>query len=179
MISTNDTTIIAMLSKYPNMPSEEADDYISKIENEENIMLCYAVIGRISRSELSEEAQQTYDEFQNWSQQRTQRVREEQWNARKRREETQLGLNMNRLFEKGMIGEETLLLYGISGTLPDRNVYFGMSPEEKQNLWEEKMLNRFGPNWKDRFSENTLRLSIFNSKRLNCKKKVDWKHEGF
>ena len=39
LISTNDTTILSMLSRYPDMPEDEADGYISKIEHEENIEL--------------------------------------------------------------------------------------------------------------------------------------------
>ena len=29
-----------MLSRYPDMPEDEADGYISKIEHEENIEIC-------------------------------------------------------------------------------------------------------------------------------------------
>ena len=52
MTSTIDTTILTMLSRYPDIPRSEADEYINQIEHEENIPLCHAVIGRIDPEEL-------------------------------------------------------------------------------------------------------------------------------
>jgi hypothetical protein len=53
-----------------------------------------------------------------------------------------------------------------------------MSPEEKERLWAERMENRFGPNWVDRFDRRTTRLPIFpKNRRLHTT--FDWRLEGF
>lgn len=176
MISANDTTILAMLSRYPDMPAEEANRYIDKIEHEENIPICHAVLGRISKEELSEDAKLTFEEFSLWSERRTRRVREEQWTARRRQKETNLALKMNLLHQRGIINDETLLLYGISGELPERGMYMSLTQEEKQAIWEERMENRFGPNWRNRFSNLRVRIFDFNKKEYN---KINWNKDGF
>lgn len=189
MISTNDTTILSMLSRYPDMPEDEADGYISKIEHEENIEICYAVIGRTSREQLTAGAKNIFDEFYNWSHVRTQRIRDEQLTARRRQQETRLALRMNELHKQGVISDELMIIYGISGDLPDYKTYVEMTQEEKQSVWEEKMENRLGLNWRQRFpnmiSQNTRTAprqmnSFF---RINRKKiaynKINWLKEGF
>ena len=176
LISTNDTTILAMLSRYPNMPKEEADEYISKIEHEENIPICHAVLGRIEKEQLPEESRVVFEEFSLWSQRRTQRIREEQWTTRRRQKETNLSLKMNDLHRRGIINEEILVLYGISGDLPERNMYMSLTQEEKQALWEERMESRFGPNWRNRFSNLGLRLFTHDKKEFS---KFSWIKDGF
>ncbi len=176
LISANDTTILAMLSRYPNMPPEEADCYISKIENEENIPICHAVLGRITKEQLSDDAKRTFEEFSLWSERRTRRTREEQWTARRRQKETNLSLRMNQLHQKGVINDDIMILYGISGELPERGMYMALTQQEKQAIWEERMESRFGPNWRTRFSSMGLRLFNLNKKEYN---KINWSKEGF
>lgn len=163
-----------MLSRYPDMPGDEADEYISKIEHEENVPVCHAVIGRIDKDQLNEEARQTFEEFQRWSLDRTRRVRQEQWSARQRRKETRLALRMNELHQKGVVSEQMLLMYGISGPLPEREMYMAMTPEEKEALWSQRMESRFGPNWRHRFRN----LPAFMQRRIEASQ-VNWRVEGF
>lgn len=165
-----------MLSRYPDMPAQEADHYINKIEHEENIPICHAVLGRIHKSQLQEDARRTYEEFTLWSERRTRRTREEQWTARRRQQETKLALRMNQLHEKGIINEELMILYGISGDLPERGMYMSLTQEEKQAFWNERMETRFGPNWRRRFSSIGLRIFNLNKKEYN---EVNWSKEGF
>lgn len=178
MISTNDTTILAMLSRYPDMSVQEADSYIAKIENEENIPICHAVLGRIHKSELQEDARRTYEEFNLWSQRRTRRVREEQWTTRRRQKETSLALKMNQLHQRGIVSDEILLLYGISGDLPEREMYIELNSDEKQALWEERMESRFGPNWRNMFARRNIGQPLFSHRKFEYKK-TNWLTEGF
>lgn len=178
MTSANDTTILAVLSRYPNMPAEEADSYIAKIEHEENIPVCHAILGRIPEHSLDEDAGRTFTEFQRWSQDRTRRFRNEQWSARRRQKETRTALRMTELHERGVIDDATMLMYGISGEMPERGMYMAMSPEEKERMWRDRMEARFGPNWLQRFSNRNLPLPLFMQRRFEHVP-VNWLKEGF
>jgi len=173
-ISVNDTTILAMLSRYPDISAEEADEHISQIEHEENVPICHAVIGRIEPAELNDDARQTFDEFQRWSLDRTRRFRNEQIAARQQGRETRTAIRMTQLHEKGIISDETMMLYGISGLLPERTAYMTLTLEEKEALWVERMENRFGPYWRRRFR---LLPSLLRGgfRRMTH----DWLKEGF
>lgn len=182
MSSTNDTTILAMLSRYPNMSAQEADTHIAKIEHEENIPLCHAILGRISEESLSEDAKLTFNEFKKWSENKRHRVRIEEQHARHRNSETRLANRLKTLHEKGIINEEVLVMYGISGPLPERISYNSLSPEEKQQFWENRMRNTYGENWRNRFSRAITDLPIFNpiQFRENKSREIrNWKLEGF
>ncbi len=175
-VSTNDTTILAMLSRYPDIPDEEADEYITGIEHEENVPICHAVIGRIPPEQLDPEARQVYQEFRRWSLDRTRRFRNEQVSARRRQQETRTTIRMTQLHERGVISRETMLLYGISGDLPDREVYMALTPEEKEALWEDRIERRFGPNWRVTF--RTLGPISFSGTQM-IRPVHDWRQEGF
>jgi hypothetical protein len=173
LISTNDTTILAMLSRYPNISTEEQDEYISKIENEENVPLCLAVVGRVSREDLSVPAKRTFDEFTRWSMDRTNRTRNEQISDRLRMKQNRTAIRMAQLHQKGIISDQVMLLYGISGELPERQVYARLTEREKLAIWEERMGNRFGPDWRTHIS--TL-PSMFREDRHSGH---NWLQEGF
>lgn len=179
MISANDTTILAVLSRFPDMSATEADEYIGKIQHEENVPICHAVLGRISPDELEGDARQTYEEFQRWSADRTRRVRNEEIDARRRRKETRLSLNMTRLHEQGLVSDQVMMLYGISGDLPERSNYFGLTDEEKERLWVERMERRFGPNWLDRFPSFRTSRPFFNRRGEYEAPLTNWRLEGF
>jgi len=178
LISTNDTTILAVLSRYPDIPTDEADEYISKIQHEENVPLCHAVIGRIEPDELNDEARITYDEFTRWSLDRTRRFRNEQIDARRRRKENRTAIKMTQLHEDGKISNEMMLMYGMSGALPERSVYTELSEEEKEAIWTERMERRFGPNWRRRFEGGRFALPEFLQRRVE-RFVHDWLKEGF
>lgn len=161
------------------MPAEEADEYIGKIEHEENVPICHAVIGRLSPDSLEPDARTVFDEFSRWSESRTQRTRNEQINARQRRKETRLALNLTRLHQQGRISDQILMLYGISGELPERNAYQALSPEEKERLWAERMERRFGPNWRGIVRDRNITEPWFVSRRIESMSSVNWRREGF
>lgn len=154
------------------MSVQEADTHIARLEHEENIPLCHAIVGRIPATELDEDTRQVYDEFMRWSQDRTRRFRNEQVADRYRERENRVANALLRMHEHGLIPEQTLLLYGISGELPERRVYLQMSDEEKQLLWRERMVNRYGVNWRRRF---TYLPEFLREKEFIH----DWKKEGF
>lgn len=174
MISTNDTTILAMLSRYPDIPAEEQDEYISKIEHEENIPLCLAVTGRLSVNELTPNARRTFNEFSRWSEDRTRRVKNEQLSDRHRRRQNRTAIRMTQLHEKGHISDEVLLMYGIQGELPERLAYVGLSNEEKRIMWEERIEGRLGPNWR----EHVRYVPPLLVKEKQCEN-VNWRRDGF
>lgn len=150
MISTNDTTIIAMLSRYPGMSAEEADTYISRIEHEENVPVCLALLGRVELEELSVDARRTFMEFKRWSDDKTKRISQEEIAARSSYKETRRAAKMLQMHEKGLINDQMLILFGISGELPLHQVYAAMTEDEKIGLWESRMQQRFGDSWRSR-----------------------------
>src|SRR5690242_19651529 len=83
LISANDQTILAMLSRYPGMSRREADNYLSRIESPDNVQVAKVVIGRMWPEQLSGEARATYDEFHLWSLDRTRRFLNEQVDSRR------------------------------------------------------------------------------------------------
>jgi hypothetical protein len=175
LISINDTTILTVLSRYPHISVAEQDEYIGQIEHEENIPLCHAVAGRISPDELTPSARQTYQEFKLWSEDRTRRTRNEQLNDRYRRRQNRTAIRMAGLREKGLISEETMLLYGMSGELPERTAYRIMTIEEKRALWEQRMERTLGPNWRDHIGRVP---HLLQKKRIEFEIH-DWLKEGF
>lgn len=174
MTSTVDTTILSVLSRYPDIPADEADEYIAKIEHKENVPLCHAVIGRIKPDELNEDIRRTYDEFIRWSLDRTRRFRNEQIEDRYRRRENRTSIRMTQLHQQGRISDEMMLLYGISGDLPERHVYIELSEDEKKALFSERMERRFGLNWRRRFNN----LPMLFQHRIFTQKH-NWLKEGF
>lgn len=56
--------------------------------------------------------------------------------------------HMVQLYRQGKISRDLLLLWSISGDLPNWETYRGLSTEEKQAIWEAKMEKRLGPEWR-------------------------------
>ena len=78
-----------------------------------------------------------------------------------------------RLYESGLISEHLLYIYGISGELPEREVYYRMSDQEKETYWDQKMSSKFGECWRNFFTE----LPTFLNKRDFFSH--NWLVEGF
>lgn len=161
-----------MLSRYPLMPTEEADRYINQIEHEENIPLCHAVLGRITPEQLEDDTRQTYYEFVRWSEDRTRRFRNERMRHRRLDQDDPIAARLIKLRQRGIMPEEVLLLYGISGDLPDQQTYQSMSIEDRRAFWQDRMGQRFGQAWRRRF--NNLPNILIKERRVH-----DWKKEGF
>lgn len=173
LISTNDTTILAMLSRYPDISVAEQDEYISKIQYEENIPICLAVVGRISKEELTPSARGVFDEFSRWSVNRTRMFKNEQVSDRYRMKENRTAIRMAQLHQQGKISDQVMMLYGISGDLPERIVYAQLTETEKRELWEERMVSRLGPQW---------RRHVSNLPAIFCEIQHgthNWLQEGF
>jgi hypothetical protein len=151
LISVNDTTILAMLSRYPDLPSEEVDEHILKIENAENIPICHAVVGRIDPSQLDENSRIIYEEFQNWSLNRTRRFRNDQISARQKSKNTREVIFLTQLHQQGRVSDEFMILYGIQGEFPEQHIYNSMTISQKADMLANGMEDRLGPNWKNRF----------------------------
>lgn len=173
MISINDSTILAMLSRYPDLPPREIDEHVENIENEENVAVCHAVVGRLDPSDLSPSARRTYEEFHRWSLDRTRRFRSEQISARQRSQETREAIRLTQLHQRGVISDQFMLMYGIQGELPEMNVYYNLSDEEKLAIWSERMEHRFGPNWQRRFRHLPAFMKEIEPLSHN------WRLEGF
>lgn len=177
MISSNDTSIVAMLTRFPDMSPEEADRHIDKIENQENVPICMAIIGRIRPEELSDDARLTFEEIKNWSNDRTQRTRMEQITARQKQKETKMARKMIEMHNKGQISDQTLVLFGISGPLPERSNYERLSIEQRNEIWEEKMRAFYGRSWR-RNVGSSMRNFSFIDKAIDSNIK-NWQSEGF
>ena len=174
MVSANDTSILAMLSRYPDMQNEEADRHIERIEHEENVPVCLAVVGRMSPDDLDDDSRQVYNEFKRWSEDRTQRIHSEQLHARRENNETRMSQRMKDLHQRGIISDQVLLLYGISGPLPERQNYQGMSRDERRRVWVERLERRFGRNW-----DTNFRAHMPEMFREPGFRHVNWLREGF
>ena len=175
MTSTNDTTILAMITRYPDMSDDEADTYLDKLEHEESVNVGYALLGRIRIEDLPEDQKRTAMEIRRWSDDRTRRTRNEQTRARENGEITPFAQKLLEQHERGLINDQFLIMYGVSGELPDRTAYYRLSDEEKVALWEDRMRRKLGPNWRDRLD----RLPNFLCRHFTEAKTIDWIREGF
>ena len=81
---------------------------------------------------------------------------------------------MIELHEQGLISDQVMMLYGISGDMPDRDFYKGLTTEEKRELWADRMEERLGENWRRRF-ENLPPLLQERIERITH----NWLTEGF
>jgi len=173
LISTNDTSILAMVSRYPNIPELEADRYLLQIEHEENREICEVLLGREPEDSLSEDQLRTYKEFQRWSLDRLQRTRNEQIAARRRNVNTRLRDRMIRMHREGNITDEVLLLYAVSGPLPQQE-YHTMSEVEKERWWEERVESNLGIEWRTYLGSRSEFMKMSKNKA-----KVNWAEDGF
>lgn len=81
---------------------------------------------------------------------------------------------ITKLHQQGRISDEHVLLYGISGNLPERSTYFQLSIEERETLWHEKIEKKLGPNWKNNFPNLPLLIKCHKTVNSNS-----WLTEGF
>ena len=174
LISTNDTSILAMVSRYPNIPDLDADRYLLQIEHEENREICEVLLGREPEESLDQDQLRTYKEFQRWSFNRTQRIRNEQVAARRRNVNTRLRDRLLQQHREGLVSDEVLQMYAIQGDLLTQQQFHTMTAEEKQRWWEERVESNLGVNW--RAYLGTLADFI---KMPEKPKKVNWAKEGF
>lgn len=80
-----------------------------------------------------------------------------------------------RMYERGQISDEALLLYGLSGELPERNAIKEMTPRQRVALWSERLDDRLGNNWRERLHRRGFSLPTF----LKMVEAHNWLKEGF
>ena len=164
-----------MLTRYPDFTDNEIDTHLSNVQDDGNRNICKAIVGRISPEELTEEDREIYNDAIRWSDERTNRFRNEQHAARRRERPTHEASRLMDLNQKGLVSDETMLMYGIQGDLPEWNHYYTLSPEEKRAIFEDRMEDRFGENWRDHLGH----LPFFNKTRTWSESTFEWKVEGF
>lgn len=91
--------------------------------------------------------------------------------------DTTLGIaHLADLCRRGAITEETLILYGISGDLPDPDRYHMMSPDRQRSIWTGRMEKKLGPNWRTYFTSLPFFLREVKISSLG---RHNWLKEGF
>jgi len=183
LISPKDASVIAVICKYPDMSDEDLHRYMDLLENPANKKLVLALLGRINPDTLDENAQQELEEIKGWHLAGVLRRRNEQINARYQNRETRMAQKMLSMRERGVISEETLILYGISGPIPERHPTRDREYTHEEKLAElhGRMERRFGIRWRERFSRLPEWLAIEDPSwfRKHDLGKVNWMKDGF
>lgn len=89
------------------------------------------------------------------------------------RRQDKIAKKIAQLHSTGKISDEIMLLYGISGDLPDRREFNQLSDQEKLNFWEERLQNRFGSTW--RSEVRNIPEFLKEIRKIDHK----WANEGF
>lgn len=170
MSVANDNAILAILSQYPNMDVEDANLYIGKIEDDRYAMVAKVIVGQIDISELDEQAGYIYSEIKFWYTRKQEQIQAEQRTARRRGQKTPLAKKMLAAYEQGRIPIEMLMLYGISGDLPQLETYSDMNQEEREVYWRSRISGRV----KSRtLTERMMRIIVTQSSEHK-----DWRSLG-
>lgn len=61
----------------------------------------------------------------------------------------QSGQRIVDLYHQGLISKDMLMLYSVSGDMPDQFQYRGLTVAQKQEFWEKRMESRIGPEFRD------------------------------
>ena len=78
--------------------------------------------------------------------------------------------------DQGLVSDEIVLLYGISGTFPEQHEYAAMTPRQREALWSERLESRLGRNWRERFYRRGFTLPAFLRRVEHTH---NWLTEGF
>lgn len=165
-----DNSVVAAICHIPDLTDEEIGELVSKIEDPQTKTACRAISGQVNVEELTEDQVRLVLDIQEKRLSKIRRVRDEQIALRRKGLTSSLGQRMIDKYERGEISYETLLVYGVSGTLPDRKVLADMTDRERQDWWDTRMTMRFGVTWR----EITPIKNPFKPSP-----KANWKKEGF
>jgi len=172
--SVNDTTIIHMFLTNPDLSVQEQNSNLLKLENPYNVELCEAILGRIRPEDLIDELKKEYYELKHWAQFKKTKIKQEQIENRKKNKQNKFAERLLKLYRQGRVSEEVLLLYGISGNLPEKSVYQEMTAEERRDFWNQRSRENF---------ESDVDSSFFSMSRIIEKRKqsekIDWIRQGF
>lgn len=88
--------------------------------------------------------------------------------------ETRVARRLNQLHDQGVIATEVLLLFGISGDLPEFDPQTGCyyTLQHRQSILRERMEKRFGKHWQRRFPNAPIWLR-------EAPEEPDWIEDGF
>jgi hypothetical protein len=83
---------------------------------------------------------------------------------------------MFEMHQNGEISDEALLLYGMSGEVPDPKWLCNLEDHEREKFWNKKMSKRLGENWRERFRSlpDFLRRVVVSSRLI-----PKWSRDGF
>lgn len=85
---------------------------------------------------------------------------------------------MTQLHQRGLITDAALMLYGISGPLPDAEEYSRLTVAQKNNIWHERMERKLGPDWLSRLQNLSVPLPVVEEVRFTPEP-ADWLRDGF
>lgn len=150
ILSAKDTSIIAMISKFPNLSDDEFDSAINDLDNQEMRKVCMVLVNRASVDTLNEEQREFAYEVAGWHLDGVRTRRTE--NVERRRSEKEPNKTAQKLLkmrDKGQIDDKVLVLYGISGPILSRPE---QTQEDKMELLRQRVRERFGTRWRERLS---------------------------
>lgn len=165
-MSHKDAIIMTALSRYPDMPPREASGYISQA-SEAARPVCMALSGRADPDSLPLPQKRLYARYFVWASGRRARLPETP-DAARRRKEIRMCLSVSDLYDRELISDEAMLMFGVSGEFPDLDTYRAMPPGDQEGLWADRLEGRFGPDWADWFGVKKTKGTV-----------VGWKDNGF
>ena len=119
-INAHDRSIIGVICQYPDMSVSEKQKAIRKLNNQNLKPIIEVLTGLENNNILSKDDNIVLNDIQKWKENRTKRLRNQEIQARRNSNEpTRLAKNLIRLKEQGVITDQTLFLYGVSGELPE------------------------------------------------------------
>lgn len=151
-MSPKDTSLLKAICTY-TVSGEELPEIMSKFDDPNNRVVALAIVGKIDPSKLDENSQNKVKELKEWSSERMKRIHDEQVQARRLNKETKFAKNLLKLKRLGKADELMCILFGVSGPIPDINPANNLqwTKEEKKQILQERMLERFGEKWRDYF----------------------------
>lgn len=176
-LNANDRSIIGAICHFPDMETEEKQKLIKKIQDQNLIHIVEALAGLKNMNDLKVEERNTLVEIETWRDSKRTRIRNEQINARRTSNEPDaFARRLIAMRNRGQISEHHLFLYGISGDLPVRNTYAQMTLEERRQIWNARMTERYGTTWNNYFESIP---SIFKENYKDSALDYEWIKEGF
>jgi hypothetical protein len=156
MRSAKDETRIMMICKYHDLQPEMQEEIINNCDSEDTKIICKVLVGQIPLLNVSEHMQKEINDIYEKHSLQIFNTRNVEIKNRRNNTESSFAKTMLKRYQKGLISHSMLMLYGISGTLPDRHPLLNRSytPEEKMNILETRLQNRFGVNWREVLKNN-------------------------
>jgi hypothetical protein len=177
-LNPNDRSIIGAICHFPDMKVEEKQEMINKLQDRSLTRIVETLAGLKNMNELEPEERNQLVEIETWRDSKRTRIKNEQIDARRRSNQPNaFASKLLAMRSRGQISEEYLFLYGVSGDLPVSSTYAQMTLQEKKQIWEDRMVNKYGFSWRSYF--NVL-PSVFEDGCIDSALDNDeWVKEGF